>query len=310
MNCNIKRTFIPGDEWLYIKLFTGYKTADTLLTEVLPDIISRLKENQVLDKWFFIRYSDPHFHLRVRFYIKDQDHSSILSVISQSIKSYVSDGLIWKVQADTYQRELERYGTKTIEHIETIFNIDSEAIVSLLGKLEGYEAEQHRWLLALKMIDVLLDDFKFGIENKLELLNTLSENFKKEFGFTQKEYKIQLDKKFRNNRQAIEETIINQPDSWMALYSAIIQHKSQALQPIVKLLLKMETQQELEVPLKSLLGSQIHMMINRLFRSKQRIVEMVLYDMLERYYSSTVAKSKYKRLNNVSMDKVEETIIM
>jgi len=60
---NIKRTFIPGDEWLYIKLYTGYKTADTILTEILPEIISKLKDEQLIDKWFFIRYYDPHYHL-------------------------------------------------------------------------------------------------------------------------------------------------------------------------------------------------------------------------------------------------------
>ena len=43
-----------------------------------------------------------------------------------------------------------------------------------------------------------------------------------------------------------------------------------------------------------LMGSYIHMLINRLFKSKQRLHEMVIYDFLFRYYKSEIAKKKYK----------------
>jgi thiopeptide-type bacteriocin biosynthesis protein len=306
----IQRTFILGDQWLYLKLYTGYKTADHFLAEALPGMINQLKVEQVMDQWFFIRYLDPHYHLRIRFYLKDPVHSPALSVINQHIKPYVSQGLIWKVQADTYQRELERYGAETIEHAEAIFNSDSEAIVTILEMFKGNAAEQYLWLIALKMIDAFLDDFEFDIDDKLELISYLSGNFKREFGFTTKDYKMQLDKKFRANRKTINEIMTGASlDNWITPFSSVIQQKSQRIKPVAKTLLKLETQKTLQVSLNNLLASYLHMMINRLFRSKQRICEMVLYDTLERYYSSFKAKNKYnKEENKIFADTMQKAV--
>jgi len=294
MDTIVKRTFIPGDQWIYFKLYTGYKTADTILAKILPPIIAQLNDKNMIYKWFFIRYYDPHSHLRLRFHANDvQNIYFIISTLNQAIAPYVSDNLIWKIQVDTYQRELERYGTKTIEHAETIFHFDSEAIMNILSTLENNENNQQRWLLALKMLDALLDDFEFNIDQKIELITRLSEGFKKEFGFT-KEYKLQLDKKFRANRKLIEEIMVDISDEdWPMSFSKIILKKSKKIKPVAKALLEMEVKQELEVPLNNLLSSYTHMMINRLFRSKQRLYEMTLYDMLERYYTSLKARNKY-----------------
>ena len=43
----------------------------------------------------------------------------------------------------------------------------------------------------------------------------------------------------------------------------------------------------------SLLASYIHMMMNRLFKSKNRLHELVLYEFLYRYYKGEQAKEKY-----------------
>ena len=47
--------------------------------------------------------------------------------------------------------------------------------------------------------------------------------------------------------------------------------------------------------LNNLMSSYIHMTMNRLFKSKQRIHEMVVYDILFRYYKSELAKQKYAK---------------
>jgi thiopeptide-type bacteriocin biosynthesis protein len=82
---------------------------------------------------------------------------------------------------------------------------------------------------------------------------------------------------------------------WLISSLNIINEKSVRLSPIIKDLLERESKQLLEVPLEKLLVSYIHMMINRLFRSKQRLYEMVIYDMLEKYYTSMIAKLKYHK---------------
>lgn len=45
-----------------------------------------------------------------------------------------------------------------------------------------------------------------------------------------------------------------------------------------------------KITIEYLLTSYIHMMLNRLFKSKNRIYELVLYDFLRRYYASKIAR--------------------
>ena len=112
---NIKRFFVIGDEWLYYKFYCGPKTADEILIEVIKPVSEKLLKDNIIDKWFFIRYSDPKLHLRVRFhYANPENILFIINTINQYIQFYIDQDLIHKVQIDTYQRELERYGTKSI----------------------------------------------------------------------------------------------------------------------------------------------------------------------------------------------------
>lgn len=294
MTNHINRTFIPGDNWVYFKIYTGYKTSEQILVEVLPLIIVDLQNDNILSKWFFLRYADPDSHLRIRFYLNDRaQFSTLLDRVNQALATYVEENLIWRVQIDTYQREIERYGRSSMELAESIFHFDSEAVMHILNLSDNNEAEHQRWLIALRMLDILLSDFKFDLDEKIVLLSTLSENFKKELGFTNKGYQLQLDRKYRMQRKLIEE-IMSHPEkvSWAGSILEIIAHRSLKMQPVVMKLLRMKEAGQLEVELHNLLGSIIHMMINRLFRSKQRVYELVIYDMLERYYSSLSARKR------------------
>jgi len=122
----MQRTYIIGDEWLYMKLYSGTKTADTVLFEIVRPVTSQLLQEGIIDKWFYIRYSDPHNHLRLRFHYMNPDHiSKIIQTINKPIKKYIEKNLIWKIQVDTYQREIERYGENSIHLAEKIFYYDS-----------------------------------------------------------------------------------------------------------------------------------------------------------------------------------------
>jgi hypothetical protein len=63
---NAQRTFVIGDKWLYYKIYCGVKTADMLLLEVIKSLTEQLIEEKIIDRWFFIRYSDPEPHVRFR----------------------------------------------------------------------------------------------------------------------------------------------------------------------------------------------------------------------------------------------------
>lgn len=128
-----KRKFVPGSEWLYLKIYTGVKTADLILEEAVQPLVGYLQENNYISKWFFIRYHDPKPHLRVRFRLNNtNDYDKILNKINKSLKEYIESGEISNILIDTYNREIERYGGNTIEEAETLFYTNSEFALQCL----------------------------------------------------------------------------------------------------------------------------------------------------------------------------------
>lgn len=106
----IQRKFIPGSEWLFFKLYTGNKTADKILVNNIYPAINLLTKRGLIKKWFFIRYTDPDFHLRLRLLAADNKSvCEIINVIYLFLYKLINTNQVWKIQIDTYNREIERY---------------------------------------------------------------------------------------------------------------------------------------------------------------------------------------------------------
>ncbi len=143
MTKNIQRNFILGDTWLYYKIYTGPKTSDSVLTGIIKPVAEQLIADNIIDKWFFIRYADPKHHIRVRFhYSQSENIAIIINSLSPYLRPLVEQDHIWKVQIDTYHREIERYGSNTMELSESLFYYDSKMIVDFIDMIEGAEGEE------------------------------------------------------------------------------------------------------------------------------------------------------------------------
>jgi thiopeptide-type bacteriocin biosynthesis protein len=196
---------------------------------------------------------------------------------------------VWNIQCDTYQREIERYGENSISLVEEIFFIDSEYIIRLLHQSGNDNPEQLQWKLALILIDSFLSAFSLELSQRKELLNLLADSYKKEFGFTQHHITKQLNDKYRAYRKDIENTMPWESEATEVV--AIIKVRRQAIFSIAQKLINMDKSGELQISMKSLLTSLIHMTMNRWFRTKNRLHEMVIYEFLSRYYISEIAKN-------------------
>jgi thiopeptide-type bacteriocin biosynthesis protein len=211
---------------------------------------------------------------------------------NQSIKKHVQNQLVWKVQTDTYNRELERYGAETMELSETLFCHDSEMICKIIAFDKVKQDENLRWLIGMKIIDALLDDFEYSLSDKCNLMNTLQDNFGKEFGITA-EYRRQFGQKYRNEKQKIEQILdknTEQNTEFIPLFNPIFE-KSETSKPVIEEI-KNKITETGNPALNDLLSSYIHLTMNRLFRTQQRTHELILYDYLFRYYHSMQARQK------------------
>ena len=292
-----RRTFPPGSEWLYAKLYTGSSTADQVLREVVGPVARRALATGAADHWFFIRYGDPHWHLRLRFHGEPHRlHREVLPRLQQRVAPLLESGRIWRLQLDTYEREVERYGgARGIALAERLAHVDSEAVLSIVESLEGDEGAAARWRLALRGLDLLLADLGIESQAKLDTVQRMQESYAREFR-AGAGLKKQLAVLLRRERRVLSDVLEpgHDIDHPLASGFAAFARRSEQLVSIVAELKASEGAKQLTVPLAQLTASYLHMFVNRLIRSQGRAHELVLFDFLYRLTQSRAARARQK----------------
>src|SRR5690606_6306968 len=201
---SIERSFMPGSRWLTAKLYCGPGLADRVLLELVEPWIERARQQQV-ERWHFLRYGDPHWHLRVR--VEGEPallYGPLLAELHAGVERCRARGLVWRMQLDSYEREVERYGgPDAIELVERIFEADSEAVLANLVRVQ-HGGEELRWQLLVRGIDQLLDDLGLALADKLALVEQMRASYGRELGADRGELRHQLGRSFRRHRATIE----------------------------------------------------------------------------------------------------------
>jgi thiopeptide-type bacteriocin biosynthesis protein len=289
-----RRSFPPGSEWLYAKLYTGPAILDAVLSEVVQPVIDAALRTGAVDRWFFIRYGDPDWHLRVRFHGQPSRlHGEVLPSLEEATAPLIDGGRIWRVQLDTYEREVERYGgAEGIELAEQLFHVDSESALKLAALVSDDARGDVRWRLALLGMDLLLTDLGFDPDTRLSVTRRAREMFAAEFR-ADAVLRHQLGTRFRLERTALE-ALLGSAASADSLFSAgldVLRHRSVRLEYVADELRSRARAGRLTTPLPELAVSYLHMHANRLLRSAHRAQELVLYDFLSRLYESQTARA-------------------
>ncbi|MGA8808119.1 MAG: thiopeptide-type bacteriocin biosynthesis protein, partial [Thermoanaerobaculia bacterium] len=281
----VARTFPPGSGWRYAKFYSGTATADRVLLEELAPIAADAVASGAARRWFFIRYSDPAWHLRVRFQGDPRQlRAEVQPELERAGERLIGGGIAWKVQFDTYEREIERYGgPEAIELIEEIFFRDSEAAVDLLASCSGDAAGAMRGPLMAAGIDALFADFGHDPVARLKLAEASRDHFARQYQY--EALREPLADRFRRDRQTFQR-LLDDPMSVPAL-----KQRSEAIAGSVAELTARERRGRLQLPLQTILPSLVHMFVNRLSRSAGPEHELVLYDYLVQLYRSQLARN-------------------
>jgi lantibiotic biosynthesis protein len=288
----IRQNFVLGTEWVYYKLYCGHKTADTILQTAIYPLVRELLEEKIIDSFFFIRYNDPHFHIRIRFHLTDIEKlGKLLCAIQQYLTPFLQQRLIWNMQNDTYKRELKRYGYQMIEKAEKLFYHDSIALLKFLELTEGDNREQLRWQWVFRAIDEWLNAFGYDTAKKMALLEQMKNSYHAEFN-ANKFLKEQLGNKYRINKAALEDVMKDTMDENHVQFPLVkvLKEKSKAMLPIVYELTQLEAAQKISPAVKEMMPSYIHMLVNRIVTSNPREHELVIYDLLHCFYKSKIAR--------------------
>lgn len=206
----------------------------------------------------------------------------------------LEEGALWRLQFDTYEREVERYGgAEAMLLAEQLFQADSAAVMRITEMLETDDVGlDERWRLTLCGVDMLLDDFGLGIEAKRDLLRLERDNLLKAYG-ANADMTRQLAVKFRSERESLEKLLSAGRATRHPLAPGlkVLRARSRQLKAIAAGLNDLERELRLSTPLPELLASFTHMHANRLLRSAQRQQEFVIHDFLIRLYDSRIARA-------------------
>lgn len=278
-NRHIPRTFFPGESWFFMKIYGGIYTCDRLLVEVIYPAVKALLDFDIVKRWFFIRFTDPEFHLRVRLELSDTDKMPLaLQTFNKRLLPLCRNRQLFRIVIDTYEREIERYGKNTMTLSESLFDVDSHCICLMLKHLFDQNRGSERWKVAFVWIDATLNAMGFDINKKWEIMDKMSKAYLNEFGYNLNNIKP-MAAKYRQLKSTISKLLVSGFDD--EINHVIASHVTNIREKV------------LNVDVEQLnLWSLLHMSMNRLFESKNRFNELVLYYCLERYYKSSIKQMK------------------
>lgn len=285
----VRRSFHPGSEWIYAKIYCGIGETDRILSEQISRLKNELSKKELIGKWFFVRYGDPDPHIRLRFLLRTNDgdipFQQVVDHINKHLEPLLINNTVFRIVYDTYERELQRYGENTINICESLFHVDSESILRLIPFFKQGRGGNLRWLTGMLGVDYLLSAFHVDIEKKINFVTALRDAFLFEFkGYDKLKYK--LDCKYREHRSLIQDFFDPSNSNDLAIHNNLV-NRFQSTRCLAESIKKSHLTDH---NILDLISSLSHMYINRLFNVKQREHEMIIYHFLTKHYHSIVKR--------------------
>jgi thiopeptide-type bacteriocin biosynthesis protein len=290
---SVERTFTPGGEWLYAKLYCGESTGDRVLRDAIAPVIRDVHGDR---PWFFLRYQDPDTHVRVRFHGDPaQLVGEVMPALERSAAPLVAAGIVQRLVLDTYQREVERYGgARGIDLIEEIFWRDSEAVLGIVELLDGDAGADARWRLAVRGIDSLLEAIGLDAEQRAKVVTQGRDMLGREMRVDTPLW-TRIGERFTKERASLDLLFARDPardaDHDLMPGFELLATRDARVHEIALKLRQREDAGELTSRILDMAWSVVHMHANRLLHASQRAQELVLYDFLRRLHAARRARA-------------------
>lgn len=288
------RQFLLGSEWLYLKLYCGIGSVDTVLTKMVSPLMKQLMQQGVLHKWFFVKYFDTDYHIRLRLHLKNSaDMHLVLSIFNDHMLQSPDKQLVWKIQPDVYTREIERYGADTIDICEYLFFVDSLTAVEMPSYIPTAQHDKMFFLWGMKMVDDMLLALQLTTAEKIDFIDSIRKGYQYEFN-ANKDTNEGINKKYNSLKVEMAAILGNEAtavNAYKKMY-LLVQQKAAMQSVALADLAKRKQESKLTINFYGLLSSLIHMMLNRIISNKERLHEFLAYEFLLKYYRMMSFKEK------------------
>ncbi|MBS1533105.1 MAG: thiopeptide-type bacteriocin biosynthesis protein, partial [Bacteroidetes bacterium] len=279
----MQRIFVPGSEWLYYKLYLHEATSNKILVAHIQQCIRRLRVQGLVKKWFFVRYCDPGYHLRIRLLLHPKHIGYALVRFEKILQQLAYAGIIQQYQVDTYEREIERYGAEAMVACEDFFCQSTTLILAWMSKITADDSEYNYYYIALLSIRMMLDVFSLSEPEAIHLFRQLYEGMAAE-RMKSKDHNSAMKQQFREANAALTGLAQLQEQTLMALKKPLKQFR-ESLSKIAAIIEPWPCEKRTQ-----LLTDLLHMHLNRLLVSNSRSQEMALY-----YYCYRLLESEQAR---------------
>jgi len=273
-----QRDFLMGSDWLYLKIFCIPRASDEILVKIVFPFVKRHAKR--IKNWFFIRYHDHGYHLRLRIQADEADLGGLLVALRKKIESSGHDKLIRDFQGDTYRREIERYGADLIPQVERLFGAGSRFAVLMLKLRENKSLPFSEFDVAVFTANGMIGCFFPDPAEALDYSSKVRDRFMAEFR-SDKPLRVSMDEQYRKKKSAIADLVGNED---------LAKH----LSPVLKQMDVLNTltgKYTFEKKMQ-LLADLVHMQMNRTFSVKQRQQELLVYYCLQKYLRSSLVREK------------------
>ena len=223
-------------------------------------------------------------------------HAEVMPILFDLVQPLLAVGVLWRIQFDTYERELERYGGPAGTTLsERIFHADSDAVMRIIQLAEGDLTADDRWRVALLGMDRLFADLGLDLGDRLAVVKTARDAFASELRIDD-QLRRQLDDRFRRERVGLEQLMVDPTAAGapppVAAAARSFELRSRVVRPIAAELASLADAGGLQVGWRELVGSHGHMHANRILGCSIRAQEFVLYDLLSRLYRTWIGRSR------------------
>lgn len=285
---NVTRRYLPGSEWLYLKIYCTPQMANRMLINVAKPVLHRYRT--YIDTWFFIRYQDPSPHIRLRIHVQQGDLGKLLQELSKAFSAKQYQPFVREYHSDTYTRELERYSPELIEDVELLFSLGSQLVLAWLEAQAGengtFPDHLFGMTVALAMGKAFLPE-----TSELEMhFAATAENFRREFD-SRNLLTRHLNDMFREIKPVLIPLLKDYKQGFFA-------------EPAIDLAMGRMIDQMHRLSAatlfwtagrrRGLLADLIHMQVNRIFEDSQRQHETLICHCLHKYLVYCRASAKKK----------------
>ncbi|RZK21843.1 MAG: hypothetical protein EOO43_10340, partial [Flavobacterium sp.] len=253
----VKQFFPPGKEWLYFEIYCHQQRSDSLLSGPIAHFLTEYQDK--IKSWFFIRYNENGYHLRLRILLNNEnDGQELTAAFSDYLEQEIDKGIVSDLQLRTYRRETQRYGNDLIEDVEKHFSKDSAYVLSLL---EITPDTNSKYRYCADLIEVIQKEGLFKDKVFANIIRMMSDSFNNEHNLESSDFK-KINQQYQIYQKADTEVLNHNGQIAFDEFAA----------SFIGILKVCDTERRVQM-----FSDLFHMHVNRLFNKDQRTHEMIIY---------------------------------